>query len=113
MLRCAAVFLALLVMVGCSPDATTVPAPAPPVTGISMNAVALLAGDSVGPTVLVTVGGETRPATPGEIVVTSSDTNVIVIAANDALVAVGDRDRPAVEVRTPDLERAETASFVA
>ena len=90
MLRRAASVAALLALIGCSADTTTAPSPAAPVTGLSLNAVALVAGDSVAPTIQVTTGNETRAATPSEVIVTSSDTNVVVIAANDALIAVGD-----------------------
>jgi hypothetical protein len=90
-MRCrAAIFVGLLVLIGCSPENTTTPVAPSPVTGLSLNAIALVAGDSVAPTVQVTAGDITRAATPSEIVVTSSDTSVVVIAANDALIAVGD-----------------------
>ncbi len=90
MLRRAACAAALLALIGCSADTTTVSTTTAPVTGLSLNAIALAAGDSVAPTIQVTAGNETRAATPSEVIVTSSDTNVIVIAANDALIAVGD-----------------------
>ncbi len=86
----AASVAALLALIGCSADTTIAPTPATPVTGLSLDAVALVAGDSVAPTIQVITGNATRAATPSEVIVTSSDTNVIVIAANDALVAVGD-----------------------
>ena len=85
-----ATLAALLGLIGCSADTTTAPTTTAPVTGLSLNAIALAAGDSVAPTIQVTLGTETRAATPSEVIVTSSDTNVIVIAANDALIAVGD-----------------------
>jgi hypothetical protein len=88
-LRRAVSVAALLVLFGCSADTTTTTTTAP-VTGLSLNAVTLAAGDSVAPTIRVTAGDETRAATPSEIIVTSSDTSVVVIAANDALIAVGD-----------------------
>ena len=87
MLHRAAVFAALLGLIGCRAESVT--GTNAQVTGLSINAVSMLAGDSIVPTILVTVAGQTRPATPLEIQVTSSDTTVVVIAANDALVAVG------------------------
>jgi len=85
-----AAFLSLLVLAGCSASAVPNPDTALPVTGLSLNAMSLLAGDSVTPTILVTEGGETRLATPDEVRVTSSDTSVVMIAPNDALIAVGE-----------------------
>ena len=85
----AARIIASVLVIGCATESTTTPG-SPTVTRLALSAVSLLAGDSVVPTIQVTIGGETRPATANEVVVTSSDTSVVVIATNDALIAVGD-----------------------
>jgi hypothetical protein len=88
MLRRLALLVALTFFAACSaPDPGT--AGGGPVA-LALAPVAIEAGDSLVPTVNVTVDGITRPAISAEIRVTSSDTGVIVVAPNGALVAVGD-----------------------
>ena len=103
---------ALLAVVGCS-SGTATPDVSPPVTGLSLNPVSLLAGDSVAPTIMLTVGGSTRPATANEVVVTSSDTRVIVIGPDHSLIAVGDgqSDITIALVATPSLSVTRTVTI--
>lgn len=81
--------LGLLVLAGCATEAVPMGgAPAP--SSITLDAMSLLAGDAIAPQVTVTVGGETRAATPAELRITSSNTDVVIIGADNALLAVGD-----------------------
>jgi len=57
---------------------------------LTVDPVAMLAGDSIVPSVVVLVDGAPRIPNAREIVVTSSDPGVILVASNGALVAVGD-----------------------
>ena len=61
----------------------------------------------------VTIGGETRPAMPSEIRVTSSDTSVVLVAANDALIAVGDgqSDITITWSASPDISATRTVTI--
>lgn len=87
MLRRLALLAALALVASCSaPDTGT----SGGTVALALDPVAIVAGDSLVPTVNVTVDGVTRAAAPAEIRVTSSDTGVIVVASNGALVAVGD-----------------------
>ena len=113
MFRRLGLLAALLVIAACSPSATNTPGTPPPVTGLSLNAVALLAGDSVAPTIMVTAGGDTRPAAANEVVVTSSNTSVIVIGPDHALIAVGDgqSDITITLIATPSLSVTRTVTI--
>ena len=87
-------FVLLAVLVGCSvepPAAELSPtAPATYAISLAVDSSGMLAGDSIVPAVSVIVDGVTRPALLSEITVASSDTTVIAIASNGALMVVGD-----------------------
>ena len=71
-----------------SADSTTAVDPA--TVSLAIGSIAIAAGDSLVAPVTVTVNGVARAPKPGEISLSSSDTAVIVIAPNGALLAVGD-----------------------
>ncbi|HEY4320461.1 MAG TPA: leishmanolysin-related zinc metalloendopeptidase [Gemmatimonadales bacterium] len=83
-------------LASCSSEAgpAVSPPPPPPVVtapaAIVMDTLAMLAGDSMLPSIRVTVDGVVRAATSAEVLTTSSDTSVLVVAPNGALMAVGD-----------------------
>jgi hypothetical protein len=57
---------------------------------LSLGSIMMEAGDSLMPSIIVTEGGSSRAAKPQEITLSSSDPSVVVVASNDALIAVGD-----------------------
>lgn len=83
--RCA--LLGLGVLAACAADR-----PLPPADfaiALAVDSISLRAGDSVMPAVVVTVNGVRRIPNAREVIVSSSDTGVLAVAANDALMAVG------------------------
>jgi Leishmanolysin len=88
MIRRAAAIVALALVAACGADV--------PMTSsshsvaLAIDSVVMQAGDSVMPSVVVTVDGAPRVPNSREIMVSSSDTSVIVVAPNDALIAVND-----------------------
>ena len=88
MIRRIAVLAALAVLAACSAD-TTVP-PSSYKILLAVDSITMRAGDSIVPSIVVTVNGVARVPNSREVLVSSSDTGVLVVGANDALIAVGD-----------------------
>lgn len=84
-----ALLVAVLILSGCRAEAFSNDTTGSQVGGLAFNAVSLMAGDSIVPVIQVTIGGHARAVVPSEVRVTSSDTGVIVIAGNNALLGVG------------------------
>ncbi len=80
--------VALALAAACSAD--TIVVPVSETLALAVDSIGLRAGDSVVPTITVTVNGVARPTTAREIRITSSDTSVITVTTGGALVAVGD-----------------------
>ena len=88
MIRRIAVLAGLAILAACSAD-PTVPTSSYKVS-LTVDSVSMRAGDSIVPSIVVTVNGVARVPNSRELLVSSSDTSVLVIGANDALIAVGD-----------------------
>jgi hypothetical protein len=88
MIRRIAVLAGLAVLAACSAD-TTVP-PGSYKVSLAVDSISMRAGDSIVPSIVVTVNGVARVPNSREVLVSSSDTSVLVVGANDALIAVGD-----------------------
>ena len=88
MIRRIAALAGLAVLAACSAD-TTVP-PSSYTVSLAIDSITMRAGDSIAPTIVVTVNGVARVPNSREVLVSSSDTSVLVIGANNALIAVGD-----------------------
>lgn len=98
---------AIILISGCRAEAFSNDTTGSQVGGLGFNPVSMMAGDSIAPTILVTIGGQARPVTTSEVHVTSSDTNVIVVGSNNALLGVGTgrtditvtwTDKPAISI---------------
>ncbi|HEY2825613.1 MAG TPA: leishmanolysin-related zinc metalloendopeptidase [Gemmatimonadales bacterium] len=88
MIRRIAALAGLAVLAACSADTT-----APPSSydvSLAVDSISMRAGDSIMPAIVVTVNGVARVPNSREVLVSSSDTSVVVVGANDALIAVGD-----------------------
>src|ERR1019366_10818308 len=87
MIRRVGPIMALMLAVACTAD--TPSGPTAYRVAVALDSVAIRAGDSIAPVVMVTVNGVVRAANSREILVSSSDTAVIAVASNGALMAVG------------------------
>lgn len=96
MFRRLAFLAAAILVAGCSTDSTTAvmtpPPPAAPSEQVTLafDSVTMRAGDSIVPVIHVIIGDTARLALPGEVDVTSSDTAVIAVASNTALLGLTD-----------------------
>lgn len=88
MIRRSVVLAGLAVLAACSADTTALPTSYS--VSLAVDSISLRAGDSIIPSIVVTVNGASRIPNVREIVVSSSDTSVLAVAANKALIAVGD-----------------------
>ena len=88
MIRRIAVLAGLGVLVACASDPTAPPSSY--AVSLALDSISMRAGDSIVPSIVVTVNGVARVPNSREVLVSSSDTSVLVIGANDALIAVGD-----------------------
>ncbi len=80
----------VMAIAACSADTAATTPVADPVVSLSLDSVSMRAGDSVVPSVQVTIDGTTRPALASEITISSSDTSVVAVASNDALLGLTD-----------------------
>ena len=87
MIRRVGTVIALALVAACSADMT--PVSTTYTVALALDSVAMRAGDSIVPSARVTVNGVPRVANSREIMVSSSDTSVIAVASNGALMAVG------------------------
>ncbi|MGH7523083.1 MAG: leishmanolysin-related zinc metalloendopeptidase [Gemmatimonadales bacterium] len=87
MIRRIAALATVLVLSACRADVPITPAT--PGSTLSIDPINMSAGDSVAPTIEINVGSGWRGARPGEVIVSSSDTNVIAVLPGGSLLAVG------------------------
>lgn len=87
MIRRVGAVIALALVAACTAD--TMPGPTSYSVALAVDSIAMRAGDSIVPAAKVTVNGVPRVANSREIIVSSSDTTVVAVASNGALMAVG------------------------
>ena len=87
-MRRASFAFAALALAACASDASQLTSSAAP--ALTLAPIAIEAGDSLPVPVTVNVSGATRVPVAREISVTSSDTSIIAIAPNGAILGVGD-----------------------
>lgn len=85
-MRRSAVVALLLGLMACVAD-TPLPTTSQPVS-LAVDSIRMNAGDSIAPVIHVNDAGESHVPHPGEVVVSSSDTNVIAVLSDGSLLAV-------------------------